>query len=726
MESALAGWEDTRPSAIALRGDGDGTLLTDLVRKFEDAEEASRNARTEAEHSRDYYDGLQLTEAERATLRARGQPEIVINRIKRKIDYLLGHERATRTDPKAYPRTQQEEGAAEAATDGLRYCCDQQHFDVKRSAVWENMMIEGFGGVEVAVEQNSKGEINPKITQVPWDRLFFDPHSRRPDFSDARYLGIVLWQDEEEVLEEFPDAEGMISSLIDSSSLSDTYDDRPRNGVWFDKKRRRIRVVQMYYIRDGVWYLCFFTKGGMLRESEPVTYLDEDGNPECPLILQSAYIDRDNDRYGVVREMVGPQDEINKRRSKALHLISVRQTLGEQGAVQDVAAMKKEMAKPDGHVEIAPGMRFEKLDTSDMAMAQFNLLTEAKQEIDLIGPNAAMTGKDDKAPSGRAILASQQGGTIELGPLSDALRQWQWRVYRQLWNRIKQYWNAEKWIRVTDDNEKLKWVGLNEPITVGQKVEQDPAMQQQIAQMREQISQTQPHMLQQFDMDLQQQMGQLAEIKNHVAEMDIDISLQDSPDTTTIQAEQFELIAQMVSNGLPIPPDIVIMASNLRNKQEIVDRMKGKSDDPQAQAAAQAQQQQQQLAMAELQAKVQLLQAQAAKAGADAQATMIEAERGPEPQAPGPQPDPPPTPLDEAEQMAKIEVEHAKVLEAHAKIELLNAQTQKTLVEANVAANPPEPDPFDLDLKVAQAEKTRADAHMTLHPPKKPEPRAGA
>ena len=84
----------------------------------------------------------------------------------------------------------------------------------------------------------------------------------------------------------------------------------------------------------------------------------------------------------------------------------------------------------------------------------------------LIGPNAAMTGKDDKAPSGRAILASQQGGTIELGPLSDALRQWQWRVYRQLWNRVRQYWTAEKWIRVTDDEEKLRWVGLNKPVQI--------------------------------------------------------------------------------------------------------------------------------------------------------------------------------------------------------------------------------------------------------------------
>jgi hypothetical protein len=687
MESHIPGWEMMRGAAAAVGERADDDHLAQLISDFEAAEEASRNARAEAEHSRDYYDGLQLTAAERAELEKRGQPPIVINRIKRKIDYLLGHERATRTDPRAYPRTQQHEGAAEAATDALRYTCDQQVFDVKRSAVWENMMVEGFGGVEVTAEVNSKGEVNPKITQVPWDRLFFDPHSRRPDFSDARFLGIVIWQDEDEAIEAWPEAAGIISGMIDnSSSISDTYDDRPRDGLWCDKRRRRIRVVQMYYLSRGTWHLCFFTKGGLLRPSEPVPFLDDEGRSECPLILQSAYIDRDNDRYGVVREMIGPQDEINKRRSKALHLISVRQTLGEQGAVSDVAAMKREMAKPDGHVEVAPGMRFEKLDTSDMALAQFNLLQESKQEIDLIGPNAAMTGKDDKAPSGRAILASQQGGTIELGPLSDNLRQWQMRVFRQLWNRIRQFWDKEKWIRVTDDEEKLKWVGLNEPITLRKQLETDPAKQQEIQQLRQNVEQTQPHMLQQFDMELNAALDQVIEIRNQVAEMDVDISLLDAPDTVTLMAEQFEQLANMASHGVPIPPDVLIEASSLRNKKQLLERMKGGGDDPAAQAQQQQAAQAAQLQQAELEAKIQLLQAQAQKAQADAQAAMLKAQT-PEP-APAPVGDPPPSPLDEQEQMAGIEAERAKA-------DLIRAQTRKTLVEAHMAANPPPPQPAE-------------------------------
>ena len=36
------------------------------------------------------------------------------------------------------------------------------------------------------------GEMEIKIDYVAWDRMFFDPHSCRPDFSDAGYLGVVV------------------------------------------------------------------------------------------------------------------------------------------------------------------------------------------------------------------------------------------------------------------------------------------------------------------------------------------------------------------------------------------------------------------------------------------------------------------------------------------------------------------------------------------------------
>ena len=65
-----------------------------------------------------------------------------------------------------------------------------------------------------------------------------------------------------------------------------------------------------------------------------------------------------------------------------------------------------------------------------------NLLTEAKAEIDAVGANAAVTGKEERLMSGRALLARQSAGQTEIGPLFDVLRFWQLRMFRKVWNRI--------------------------------------------------------------------------------------------------------------------------------------------------------------------------------------------------------------------------------------------------------------------------------------------------
>src|SRR5690606_36609425 len=136
------------------------------------------------------------------------------------------------------------------------------------SNVYENFLIEGFGGADVVIEQRSTG---PEIVikQVPWDRLFFDPHSREKDFSDAKYKGIVLWMDKDDVLWQFPGSEDVLETTFASQSISDTYDDRPKFATWCDNKRTRVRIVQMHYIKDGVWHICTFTKGGFLVEPQP-------------------------------------------------------------------------------------------------------------------------------------------------------------------------------------------------------------------------------------------------------------------------------------------------------------------------------------------------------------------------------------------------------------------------------------------------------------------------
>lgn len=515
-------------------------------------DEVTNNAQVEATRARDYKDGNQLTSEERQALERRGQPPVVMNRIRRKVDWLQGLEIKQRTDPRAFPRTPQHQQDAEAITDAIRFVCDNADWDTKRSSVYENMLVEGYGGVEVLHKVDGKGQTQVVINQYPWDRLWYDPHSRKDDFSDARHLGAMVWMDEAEFKRQFPKADVTVENLF-ASHGSEAHEDKP-DKFWVDTERKRVRVILCWYLESGTWKWCQFVKGQKLDGGES-PYRDEDGASMCPLILQSANVGRNNDRYGIIRDMFDPQDEINKRRSKALHSINSRQTVGIKGAVSSVAALKRELAKPDGHVELnadafedaaRAGIKpFDILGTNDQAAAQFQLLEEAKNEIDLLGANAALAGETGESASGRAVLARQQGGMVEIAALMDRLHRFTRRVFEHIWARIRQFWTDERWIRVTDDERNVRFVGLNRPVTLMDALSQMPPEQVQAVAYQ--------YGLRPDDPRLQQPVGVAA----NVAEIEVDIVIEEVPDRITLQGEAFEALLKY---GPVIPPAVLIEA----------------------------------------------------------------------------------------------------------------------------------------------------------------------
>ena len=180
-----------------------------FVTMFEEAEDSTYEARSASERDRDYYDGLQLSAEEVRELQRRGQPPIVINRVRRKINFLKCLEVQRRVDPRAFPRTPAHEVDAEGATSALRFVASNTNFDKVRTKVWEHMLVEGFAGAEILHEE-VRGQVEIVVNMYGWDRLFYDPHSSELDFLDARYLGSVAWMDADELAEEYPKAKSDI------------------------------------------------------------------------------------------------------------------------------------------------------------------------------------------------------------------------------------------------------------------------------------------------------------------------------------------------------------------------------------------------------------------------------------------------------------------------------------------------------------------------------------
>ncbi len=519
-----------------------------LVGMFEAAEMSGLEARKNAERDRDYYDGKQLSADELAALAKRKQPAVIINRIKRKVDFLVGLEKQQRVAPRCLPRTPIHQDDADSASQAIREVTDTQRYAIKRSAAWRNMLVEGACGMRVGVKPGRDG-YDITIDRVAWDRMFWDPFSAELDFSDANYLGVVLWLDHDDAMARYPGKEDIIAATYSGQSNSDTYDDKPKHDLWSDKARKRVRVCQMWCRHGDDWHLYEFTRGGILTYM-PSPYFNDAGESEPDMIFRSAFSDRDNARYGAVREMISPQDETNKRRSKALHLLNVSQLVIQRGAVDSIEKARAEAARPDGVIEIAPNMTdgFSFNTRSDLATAHFQLMQEAKAEIDMMGPNAAMQGEaagGTSSASGKAIIASQQGGMIQLGDLLDGLRDLDIRVFRAVWARIRQFWTAEKWIRVTDDERNIRWVVMNaSPEQVQYLVAANP------------------------------QLEGIVRAGGRVAQLDVDIIIDEQPDGVTPALEQWQGLVDLAKAGVPIPPDVLIEAApNLKNKERLLERM---------------------------------------------------------------------------------------------------------------------------------------------------------
>lgn len=135
---------------------------------------------------------------------------------------------------------------------------------------------------------------------------------------------------------------------------------------------------------------------------------------------------------------------------------------------------------------------------------------------------------------------------VQLGDLMDNLRHLDKRVFRAIWCRIRQFWTGEKWVRVTDDEKNVKWVGINiDPMMMQQQMQQNPEMQ-----------------------------AKIAGLVQNVAELDCDITIDEVPDSVTPALEQWQGLVELAKAGVPIPPDVLIeSAPNLKNKEKLRERM---------------------------------------------------------------------------------------------------------------------------------------------------------
>ena len=308
---------------------------------------------------------------------------------------------------------------------------------------------------------------------------------------------------------------------------------------------------------------------------------------------------RDGMPYGVVRDIRDPQEDLNKRRSKALFILSANRVVMDKGAVDDIEDVRQEAARPDAMIVKNPNkeLRFEK------PAGEFQGNLEMMQNAELFiqevsGVTSENLGQSTNATSGKAILARQEQGSIVTATLFDNMRFAIQQQGEKLLALMEQYYTEPKVVRIVGENQPIDWVQINT---------QDP----QTGEVINDITAGQADFI--------------------VSEQDFRASLRQAAQETMTTLMQ-TLPPEVAINML----DLVVDLWDLPNKEEWLQRIRkvngqhdpSKKATPEEIAEQQAMQEKQaqaeQMQMAAVQADIAVKQAQAQKLGAEAQATIAE------------------------------------------------------------------------------------------------------
>ena len=300
-------------------------------------------------------------------------------------------------------------------------------------------------------------------------------------------------------------------------------------------------------IRMEVW-CAIFCDGHLLQNSRSPYKHDR-----FPFIPVAGYRrKRDGAYYGVIRNQRDPQEDMNKRRSKALHILNSKYVIAEEGAVEDVDEAREEVASPDGWITIRPNKRFD--INMDNTVAQQHLDMEAR-DVGYIRETGGVTtenlGHETNATSGRAIEARQNEGSVVTTELFDnkhfALNL-QGEIHLSL---AEQFYTAPKIIRLTTDTGSMEFQAIND-VVIGPNgeidVENDISATKadfvvDLADYRKSVRQAMHDQLMDIITSLLQMGGQGAEMA--MAMLDVALDQADLPKKDLLVARVRKITGQM-------------------------------------------------------------------------------------------------------------------------------------------------------------------------------------
>lgn len=488
-------------------------LLTGM---YEQELDRQTDNRTEMAIDEDFYDNIQWSEAEAQELRERGQDPLVYNVISASVNWVIGTEKRGRTDFKILPRRSEASQPAERKSQLLKYLSDVNKSPFHKSRAFEDSTKVGLGWIETGYSKDGDGE--PIYERYEsWRNLLWDSAATEKDLSDARYMFRTKWVDLDIAIAMIPGRDGILRSAagdIDRYGL-DRMGDEAMDSLEEARElntssrsnyggfgRQRVRLIEAWVRMpakvkklqgretenefDGTIYdeyspvhqellesgesilierqsmrmhVAIFCSTGMLYVGE--SPYRHNGFPFTPIWCYRR--GRDAMPYGMIRGMRDLQVDVNKRASKALHILSTNKTIMDEGAVDDVDAYLEEASRSDAVIVKKAGKFLEIGADRDLAPAHIELMSRS---ISMIQQQSGVTdenmGRQTNATSGIAIGRRQEQGAMATAGLFDNLRYADQIRGEKLLSMVEQFMDKRKQFRITNMRGVPEFITIND------------------------------------------------------------------------------------------------------------------------------------------------------------------------------------------------------------------------------------------------------------------------
>ena len=606
-----------------------------------------------------FYRGNQWDPADVATLDDEGRPALTINTILPTINTVLGEQSTRRADVNFKPKGNGTQEVADVLNKLYLHIADTNKLDWLESTVFADGLIQDRGYFDVRIDftDHIQGEVRIS-TKDPLD-ILIDPDAKEYDPKTWNEIFETKWMSLDEVEEqygvdkadrlrvaaEYGNTMGQDSVEYEETRYGDTY-----TGVEYNqgsttnpeenRQMRAVRVIerQYYQLKECSYYVDAVT--GDMRQVpgnwgerkkkkfadeyglEILTRLDrkvrwtvtadkvvlhDDWSPyECFTIVPYFPYWRRGRPFGMVRNLISPQEQLNKISSQELHIVNTTANSGwivETGSLNGMTAddLEEHGAETGLVLEYNRGSSPPaKIPPNQIPTGLDRLGQKAAVNIKTIsGVSDSMLGTDSPEVSGIAIQAKQNRGVLMIQVPLDNLQKTRQYLAEHILRVVQQYYTEERLIQITDESDPMK---PEMPIVVNQVTPEGDIIN-----------------------DLT-----LGEYKVVVGTM---------PTRDNFDEVQFAEAIQLRQVGVPIPDDLIVDYSHMAKKGEIARRIRVMQGmEPPSEEQAQIQQFQAeaeikkiQLEIAKMEAEVQNLQslsqlnmAKAQESAADPQLKVAE------------------------------------------------------------------------------------------------------